>query len=222
MPGFLRELLFLRKNVSISLWTGGDFLRNDEINAEKLWEDYNIRGSLVSRLIRIVPLVTAYVTAACCIFLMFDFPLRPYRGPSSNHWDCFLLLLSVVMIIFFIFYVVDATRLCIQLITNLTDYPTCWPDATFSKYEKQIGIPREYLDELIDIEVIGKRTKVVGKLIFYPFLLLFLMIFSRSTLFDRWTWPIPLILVFAANSAYAIYCVFCTLKCRRAGPADFD
>jgi len=44
----------------------------------------------------------------------------------------------------------------------------------------------------------------VSRLILYPFIILFLMLLSRSRVFDNWDWPAPLILIFGINLAYAV------------------
>jgi hypothetical protein len=56
------------------------------------------------------------------------------------------------------------------------------------------------------VSLIARRTAKVGELIYYPFLVLFLMIVSRISYFDDWDWPPALVLVLGANAAYAITC----------------
>jgi hypothetical protein len=56
--------------------------------------------------------------------------------------------------------------------------------------------------------VIGERSAAVGRLIFYPFFVLFLTIISRASLFDHWNWPVSLILIFGVNAAIAAYSVW--------------
>ena len=63
------------------------------------------------------------------------------------------------------------------------------------------------LPEWLGIQFIAKRTEAVGRLIFYPFIVLFLMIVSRNSFFDHFDWPISLLLLFGLLAAYAIVCV---------------
>jgi hypothetical protein len=65
--------------------------------------------------------------------------------------------------------------------------------------------PERLLDEYLDIDLIATRTAVVGSLIYYPFILITLMIVSRISLFDNWTWPAGLFIVIAGNGGYAAW-----------------
>jgi hypothetical protein len=62
--------------------------------------------------------------------------------------------------------------------------------------EKLEAEKKYHLDEWLDIELIAAHTKVVGKLVYYPFIILALMIFSRSKVFDNWDMPIGLVFIF--------------------------
>ena len=66
----------------------------------------------------------------------------------------------------------------------------------------------ENLDEWLDIQLIAKRTEAIGKFIYYPFIVLFIMIAARNNFFDRFDWPMSLLLIFGINTAYAFYCAF--------------
>lgn len=65
--------------------------------------------------------------------------------------------------------------------------------------------PERLLDEYLDIDLIATRTEVVGSLIYYPFVLITLLIVSRISLFDNWTWPPALFVALACNGGYAIW-----------------
>ena len=106
-----------------------------------------------------------------------------------------------------IFFVVDATRLCDRFIKNLSDAQrTIWPGKTLKAYGSERNMDKELLDEWLVLQVITERTKVVTKMIYYPFTVLFVMIISRSSYFDHFDWPIALLLIYGMNSAYALFC----------------
>jgi hypothetical protein len=70
---------------------------------------------------------------------------------------------------------------------------------------KKLEAEKKYhLDEWLDIKFIAAHTKVVGKLVYYPFIILALMIFSRSKIFDNWDMPIGLVMVFASSAALTL------------------
>ena len=64
----------------------------------------------------------------------------------------------------------------------------------------------------MDIDLIAKRTEVVGTLIYYPFVLISLLIVSRLSVFDNWTWPVPLLIVIGLNGSYAAWSAFSLRK----------
>jgi len=74
-----------------------------------------------------------------------------------------------------------------------------------SKHSTEKVPPERLLDEYLDIDLIATRTEVVGGLIYYPFVLITLMIVSRISLFDNWTWPAGLFIVIAGNGGYAAW-----------------
>jgi hypothetical protein len=49
------------------------------------------------------------------------------------------------------------------------------------------------------MDFITRRTRVVAKLIYFPFIVISLLVLSRSTFFDNWTMPIGLIIVLGSS-----------------------
>ena len=212
-----RRLLDYWRWISIHSWDAEEF--SDEksgrkrVDAKQLCDIYNRLGFFAHRLYRFLLSAVLYLILAICLVVYSESPFSPSRGRFSFWVDGLAFWLSLVLQIILTFYVLDATCLCKKFISNLTKGPTVWPPPTCARFEEECRLHRDYLDEWIDIRVIGDRTKVVGKLIFYPFIGLFLIIISRNGFFDRWDWPVWLILVLGVNSAYAIYSV---LVLRRA------
>jgi hypothetical protein len=65
--------------------------------------------------------------------------------------------------------------------------------------------PEELLIDYLDIDLIARRTEIVGGLIYYPFIVLTLLVISRSAVFDHWTWPLPLLLLLGFTAGYATF-----------------
>jgi hypothetical protein len=65
----------------------------------------------------------------------------------------------------------------------------------------------QYLRDYASIRLIGARTESIGKLVYYPFVCLALMIVSASTVFDNWDWPIGVVLPFAITLGAMILCL---------------
>jgi hypothetical protein len=56
------------------------------------------------------------------------------------------------------------------------------------------------------MRVIAERTAVVGRLVYYPFGVLVLLLFARSELFDKWDWPVGVVLPSAIGLIILIAC----------------
>ena len=54
----------------------------------------------------------------------------------------------------------------------------------------------------------------VARLIWYPLIVLTLIVVARSSFFDNWTWPTSLIVIFAITAAWAVGSAI-LLKARR-------
>ena len=54
-------------------------------------------------------------------------------------------------------------------------------------------------DESFKIELIAERTAEIGHLIYYPFLVIIIMLISRSSYFDNWGMPQGLAIVVSIN-----------------------
>ena len=76
------------------------------------------------------------------------------------------------------------------------------PKPVFEKYHRwHLGLD---MTEYLDIQLIARRTEVVGELIYYPFIVFFLMLVARNSFFDNWDWPLGLVLVIACNIGCAV------------------
>ena len=58
--------------------------------------------------------------------------------------------------------------------------------------------PHTLLDDWIVVQLVARRTRVVGRLIIGPFIVLALIVVARSRLFDNWALTLPVALVAAA------------------------
>ena len=178
------------------------------VDGVELFKQYNFLGYWRHRVYRLVFPVAVYLLFSFALLLLSEQPFRPYRGAVILWLDHSLIVLTVFWQTVLIFFVVDAVHLCHQLIDNLIEGPVHWPAATWRIFEAKLGVPREYLGEYITIQVIANRTDAVGRLIFYPFVVLFLTIVSRSSYFDRFDWPIGIVLIYGLASLLAVCAVW--------------
>jgi hypothetical protein len=185
-----------------------------------LWDKYRGYGQLASRLGRIVPMALLFVALGCAALLFFGPPLRPIRGPFSDWADRFIFAASLFMMVLMTFFVADATRLCEIFCRSLAGDQTPWDESVVKGFAAERSIraqddPQKWPDaqkwpdvqKWLDIQFIADHTQAIGQLILYPFIVLAIMIVAHNPVFDRWEWPIPLILIFGITCAYAVWCV---------------
>lgn len=201
---------FFDKENRIANWRSDDPPRDTDgrVDAAAVWEKYNELGVVWRRWGRIVPNVLLFFFTGTLLIQVWGGPFRPFRGSFSSAYDLVTVRLSVPLLIALLFYVVDAARLCRGMIEKLTKYESVYPPKAVARFAARWCLPEHLLDEWLDVQIVGQRTKVVGELIYYPFIILLLMIVSRSNYFDRWDWPPALVFILGINAAMAVYAVY--------------
>lgn len=153
-------------------------------------------------------------------------PNIPYRGKAAIAAHRQTLFFAILSFLFLLVFVIDSTRRTCCLATRLGNRnPTEWPRGMLQKCfggkpgELSEPVPdpanqtSQYQDDWIDIQLIAARTAVVGNFIYYPFLILSLIILARSSFFDNWQIPVGLRMVF---TFYLLLAIVCALLLRNA------
>ncbi len=176
------------------------------IHAGQLWKEYQQLGCLRRRLLRTIPPFCVYVFFCIGVArLAGGAAYRPVRGGLSDAWDITLLALSVAAYLFLAFWTIDAVRLCRWLVEHLSQAPTRYPKSCLQFFARQCGLENPHagdlpmLAEWIDMQLIAGLTERVGRLVYYPFLIFFLLLLSRNNWWDRWVWPPGLLIIFSSN-----------------------
>ena len=94
--------------------------------------------------------------------------------------------MSATAMMILIFYVVDATRLCRRWVNCIATNKIHWPVGTLGRIAGKSGINKENLDEWLGIELIAERTTVIGNFIYFPFIIIVLLIIGRHGYIDNW------------------------------------
>jgi len=122
--------------------------------------------------------------------------------------------------LFLIYFVVDATLLCVFFVRGLRLHRANWPDRTLQLFQVRTGVPKEYLNDYISLEFIARRTRTVGALIYYPFIVLSLLVLARSAFFDDWFAPPSVIALAVLSFGIVLSCAFALRRTAEASRAQ--
>jgi hypothetical protein len=176
----------------------------DEVVIRRTWDDYLRLGRSGSRIWRMAPVVVAYVMLCWLVFAVTGKPNTPVRGDLSIAINKIVLVLAGLSLIVLLFLVLDATRLCERFVRNLVDKTIRWPKPVLERWKEKRGLGEEEVRELLFVHLVADRTATITKLIYYPFLIVLIMILSRHGVFDNWSWPIGLVVVFVLHFTAAV------------------
>ncbi len=202
-----------------------DYIKK-QVLVDALWRKYcgNTSAPLLNRWV--ISTAVLFMIFALALLFMFGFPNVPYRGNASLLANKLVLIFSVTVFVILVMTVIHATWCCVYLIKSLSEHTSVWPENTLhwfalrSNMGSKVKVPTDptleelcnelakrdkfHLNGWLDIELIAAHTKVVGKLVYYPFVMLVLMMFARSKIFDYWDMPIGLALIFLSSAGLSV------------------
>lgn len=185
------------------------------VEVVRLWKAYGVRSRLRARIARVVPILLVFAAFSYLVVEMFGVPATPYRGAATlrlNTWLTIAFSLSISMLMFLI---LDAIRLCKRFVQHLQNAPSNWPDTTVRHFEKQFRIAKAQacdtttaaatLNDWIDVQFIARHTESVMRLLWYPTVILALLLLARADVFDSWTTRGSLLAIYVALCACVVY-----------------
>jgi len=178
--------------------------RVKRFSAEDAWHTYLCRNKFWPRFIRIGILFVLYSIFAFAILHLFPQPLSPARGETAFQIDNTVFYLAGVGLLLLSFYVVDAIQLNSNFIRMFGREVTKWSREVVEQSHRQPPLTEKELSAYNEIFFVAQRTQVVAPLIWYPLVVLTLMIVARLSLFDNWTWPASLVLIYAIIAAWVL------------------
>ena len=195
-------------------------------DAVAFWRKYVYLNRWHVRVLRIVVLFFVLFIFNSIVFQIFGRPVAPVRGDISAALDQVILLSTVIAFQVLTIAALDATILCFRLITELRDHRTVWPDDARERMARKLRLKlsgpfgetaARVIDEWLDIQIIAKRSEAVERLIYYPMIVLSLMVLARNTAFDNWALTPALLIVYSINASIV---VIAALMLRRAAESS--
>jgi len=195
--------------IFISAWgcryveeAGGEKYR---IDIHGLMSQYFTLGSTLWWSIRVALMLTLYIFITVVFLSSFpDLPYAPSSDKSSATAQEYVKHISGFLYLFLVFFVVDVTKLNARFVILVSKCKVEWPRILLEKYNRTYGVNEEVAEEKLKLDLIVLRSKAVDMLIFLPFIVLTLMIVSRSTYFDRWYMSVQLALVVLLGACIAL------------------
>ncbi len=188
-----------------------------------LWDVYNQCRRTPSRLVRTgAGLVVFHLLWCSLSTLRIEEPayaLSLGRGEWSHAGAWLIGLLSYSVLIVLLLLVLDATILCDSVIQRLFDPKSKldWPKPARKFHADLHGLLAEDVDEWLGIRLISEHTKCVGRTIYFPFIILFILLAARDPTFDGWSWPVSSVIVLALILLAPMYAaVILRVSARRA------
>ena len=175
-----------------------------EFSAQEAWHGYLCRNKFRPRFIRITVLFILYLLFSFIIYKLFPPAPAPARGELAFSFDKLVIFLAAIGMIILSFYVVDAIQLNSNFIRMFAREVTKWGDTVVEKSYRSPPLTEEELSAYNEIFFVAQRTQVVGRLIWYPLIVLSLMIVARLSFFDNWSWSPGLLAIYGINACWAV------------------
>jgi len=102
------------------------------------------------------------------------------------------------------FYVIDAMQLTRNFIRMFAREVTKWGRAVIDRSHRSPPLTERELSAYHAVFLVAQRTQAVAPLIYYPLIVLALVVVARSSFFDNWTWPASAILIYAITAVWVI------------------
>jgi hypothetical protein len=185
------------------------------VNSE--WAQYLRRSFSPKRYLMIGIIVVFYLVLNSFIVGLFGLPTPPVRGDLSLKIDTVILILTVISFLFLTFFVLDAIMLCQRFIARYFQRLPQWQPSSFDRFLQEWvkesdrsmwmeSKAKEALSDWMLMQLIARRTEVVGTFIFFPFIIWFLMFVARLRYFDNWQTSMGLAIVISMSAVLAWGC----------------
>jgi hypothetical protein len=175
--------------------------------ADDLYRGYFLRAKLAYRFIRAFPVALIQLLLGLFLMWWIELPLSPARGPVSRAADYTLFLMCFTLTVFLMAMVLDTARFCRAVLERLGDGQTIWPRDVLNREAAKFGLDRRDLDGRMDVILVAATyTERVGQMVYYPFLVLVLLIAGQNRFFDDWNCSLPLAVVIGVIVGYSVYC----------------
>jgi hypothetical protein len=173
----------------------------------KFWRTYVYRGRPWARVGRVTFCVVVMFTFGSVLSVVFGPPNDPARDLATHQLYMATTTLDVFATQFLIFLVADATLFSCLFVHELRKVRSVWPERSRKAFRALLGVDGAPVDEWVDTQFVAMRTQCIINLIYLPFLMIALLIVSRSSAFDSFAASPTLILMHGVSLAVLVACI---------------
>ncbi len=194
---------------------------SDSNQVIKLWSEFQKDGVWCARLVRCA--VLFFLSVLFCVLLAkwtyFDLSsLQAHaRGRIAFWCSHVILFLTGIGLTALLIFVADSTLLCYRFITCLARRAQTleWPPEVLDAEASAFGLTnhqrtdpdmQEALKRGALLRFVDRSTNVVAHMIYYPFIVLLLLMVAQNRLFDDCPWNVPLVGIAVLCAGVALIC----------------
>lgn len=166
------------------------------VHPVQLWNEYRLSNSITARVSRSLVVATLLFFGSRQLLELLGESHAPVRGLEARTIDWWLDNLSLAALLWLAAFVVDMLWLNRVFIQWFSRGKSDWPPEMLRTHRKS-HLHGDNLRDFIDLEMVADWTRDIGRLTFFPFYVLALLILARLNRFDAWSWPPALIIVYA-------------------------
>ncbi|HEB55967.1 MAG TPA: hypothetical protein ENI98_06630 [Gammaproteobacteria bacterium] len=189
---------------SLNQWAA-QIKQQHKMPIQQYWRSYGEHGSMRNRFLRALTVVLIFQAFVSLVFTLFGLEPPPLRGDVTRIIDSLITVSSVLGLLFLLFYMVDATRLCVVWMRGLIENSYDWRGSAVEELASQMNIPWPCAVHWLKLQLVAERSGEVSRLIYYPFVVIILILFSRINYFDDWGFPQSLAIITSSLIAIALY-----------------
>ncbi len=179
---------------------------SDQYGINRNWTDYIRLSTPPIRLKRTAVIWLGYFAIAYLLVNM-DRPFVPFRGKASFIFHCAGITMAVLPMLFLVLYVADVTKMCSKLTMKMLQAahePSAWC--------RKLSIAKHYgfkhstkvLELWFNIRLLATHTEAIAHMVYFPLVVIIIMLLARLTCFDRVDTPAGLAAVIAMTMAHAV------------------
>ena len=213
----IREFRLIRnKTWAEYLPPRGYFMRRANL-LQRWWHPLTATGLAIAKRPFMCLWAVMYMVFSVTLIVEFGGLIPPIRGDFTLHVYRFGIWATLFGFFMLIYQFANEVQRCRNLAQRLTAGRLHWGPQTLEKFARQQDIAADWsrngLARWIGIQLLAKRTMRVDKFLYFPFVVLLLLIVERSSLFDNWR-LVPSISVVLVTSVLIL--ITCVLFLRRS------